>query len=177
MATPFIGKDLQTSIRMALSDAQARRHASLTLEHLLLALTSDSRTRKVLIACGANVERLRRGLEKFLAEKLEPLPEGNNAPPRQTLGIERVLQRAALRALSIEQATLEGEDLLVPLFREDDSHASFFLQQEGVTQAGLADQLSLAAESPRVLTQLTVPRDVWVALVRYRSERMLQLER
>ena len=68
----------------------------MTLEHLLLALTQDLKTREILSACGANVERLRQRLERCLAERLEQLPEGVNAEPQQTIGIERVLQRAAI---------------------------------------------------------------------------------
>jgi len=44
------------------------RHEYLTLEHLLLALTREPKTQKILVACGANVKRLRQRLEKFLAE-------------------------------------------------------------------------------------------------------------
>jgi ATP-dependent Clp protease ATP-binding subunit ClpA len=36
VATPFIAKELQASFRRAISDARARRHELVTLEHLLL---------------------------------------------------------------------------------------------------------------------------------------------
>ena len=42
------------------------RHEYLTLEHLLLALTREPKTQKILVACGANVKRLRQRLETFL---------------------------------------------------------------------------------------------------------------
>ncbi|MGZ6070140.1 MAG: AAA family ATPase, partial [Myxococcaceae bacterium] len=145
MATPLIAKELQASFRQALSDAKSMRHEYLTLEHLLLALTREPKTQKILVACGANVKRLRQRLEKFLAETVERLPEGVNAEPQQTIGIERVLQRAAIHALSAEQKVIEGGDVLVAMFREDESHALFLLQQEGITRLDLLNYLSHGA--------------------------------
>ena len=142
MATPLIAKELQASFREALSDAKKMRHEYLTLEHLLLALTRESKTQKILVACGANVKRLRQRLEKFLAETVERLPDGVSAEPQQTIGIERVLQRAAIHALSAEQKVIEGGDVLVAMFREDESHALFLLQQEGITRLDLLNYLS-----------------------------------
>jgi len=142
VATPLIAKELQASFREALADAKKMRHEYLTLEHLLLALTRESKTQKILVACGANVKRLRQRLEKFLAETVERLPDGVSAEPQQTIGIERVLQRAAIHALSAEQKVIEGGDVLVAMFREDESHALFLLQQEGITRLDLLNYLS-----------------------------------
>jgi ATP-dependent Clp protease ATP-binding subunit ClpA len=142
VATPLIAKELQASFRQALADAKQMRHEYLTLEHLLLALTRETKTQKILIACGANVKRLRQRLEKILSETVERLPEGVSAEPQQTIGIERVLQRAAIHALSAEQKVIEGGDVLVAMFREDESHALFLLQQEGITRLDLLNYLS-----------------------------------
>ena len=65
-----------------------------------------------------------------------------SAEPQQTIGIERVLQRAAIHALSAEQKVIEGGDVLVAMFREDESHALFLLQQEGITRLDLLNYLS-----------------------------------
>ena len=197
MATPLIAKELQASFRRALSDARARRHELLTLEHLLLALTQDLKTREILSACGANVERLRQRLETCLAERLERLPEGVNAEPQQTIGIERVLQRAAISALTAEQRLIEGGDVLVAMFREHDSDALSLLQQEGITQVDLLSYLShglskrpegdrggetagadaSGADGSGVMTQARLSPDVWEALGHYRDERARQFER
>src|SRR5215510_5853052 len=118
------------------------RHEYLTLEHLLLALTREPKTQKILVACGANVKRLRQRLDKFLAETVERLPDSVSAEPQQTIGIERVLQRAAIHALSAEQKVIEGGDVLVAMFREDESHALFLLQQEGITRLDVLNFIS-----------------------------------
>jgi ATP-dependent Clp protease ATP-binding subunit ClpA len=142
VAIPLVAKELQQSFRQALADAKAMRHEYLTLEHLLLALTKEPKTQKVLTACGASVNRLRQRLETFLKETVEKLPEGVSAEPQQTIGIERVLQRAHIHALSADQKVIQGGDVLVAMFREDESHALYLLQQEGITRLDLLNYLS-----------------------------------
>ena len=142
MAGPLIAKELQASFRTALDEARKMSHEYLTLEHLLLALTKDSRTREVLKACGANVKRLQERLVSFLEETVERLPDGVEAEPQQTIGVERVLHRAAMHALSAEQKLIDGGDVLVALFREEESQALYLLQQEGVTRLDLLNYIS-----------------------------------
>jgi len=142
VAIPLVAKELQASFRQALADAKAMRHEYLTLEHLLLALTKEPKTQKVLTACGASVNRLRQRLETFLKETVEKLPEGVSAEPQQTIGIERVLQRAHIHALSADQKVIQGGDVLVAMFREDESHALYLLQQEGISRLDLLNYLS-----------------------------------
>ena len=142
MAGPSIAKELQASFRTALDEARKMRHEYLTLEHLLLALTRDSRTREVLKSCGANVKRLQENLTSFLEETVERLPDDVDAEPQQTIGVERVLHRAAMHALSAEQKYIDGGDVLVAMFREEESQALFLLQQEGVTRLDLLNFIS-----------------------------------
>jgi ATP-dependent Clp protease ATP-binding subunit ClpA len=179
MATPTIAKEVQASFREAIRDAKSTRHEYLTVEHLLLALTREPKTQKILVACGANVDRLRQGLEKFLSENVERLPSSVSAEPQQTIGIERVLQRAAIHALSADQNVIEGGDVLVAMFREDESHALFLLQQEGLTRLNLLNYLSAVIPKPSgpFLVQAEVSKEVWNALVRYRGDQEIQLGR
>jgi ATP-dependent Clp protease ATP-binding subunit ClpA len=179
MASPLIAKELQASFREAITDAKSRRHDYLTLEHLLLALTREPKTQAILVGCGVDVKRLRQRLEKFLDETVERLPDGVSADPQQTIGIERVLQRAAIHALSADQKVIDGGDVLVAMFREDESHALVFLQQEGMTRLDLLNYLStdIPKQTVPFLVQGEVSRDIWNALVRYRGEREVELAR
>ncbi|WP_342375988.1 ATP-dependent Clp protease ATP-binding subunit ClpA [Myxococcus stipitatus] len=142
MAGPLIAKELQASFRTALDEARKMRHEYLTLEHLLLALTKEARTREVLKACRVNVKRLQERLTHFLEETVERLPEDVEAEPQQTIGVERVIHRAAMHALSAEQKLVDGGDVLVALFREDESHALYVLQQEGLTRLDVLNYIS-----------------------------------
>src|SRR5688572_25100156 len=118
------------------------RHEYLTLEHLLLGLLRDPRCLEVLRACRARPERLKDKLEKFLEETVERLPEGVAREPQQTIGVERVLQRAAFHALSSEQKVMDSADVLVALFREDSSQALFFLKEEKIGRLDVLNFIS-----------------------------------
>ncbi len=142
MASPIIAKELQASIRFALSEAKRMRHEYLTLEHLLLGLLRDPRTGEVIKACGGKADRLKGRLESFLTETVERLPDDTEAEPQQTIGVERVLQRAAFHALSAEQKVMDSADVLIALFREVDSQALFFLKEEGITRYDLLNYVS-----------------------------------
>jgi ATP-dependent Clp protease ATP-binding subunit ClpA len=141
VATPLLAKELQASLRFALTEAKRRRHEYLTLEHVLLAMLKDKRTRDVLKACGANLERVRQKLEKYL-DDVEKLPAGSEAELHQTVGVERVLHRAAIHALSAEQKEIDGGDVLVAMYREADSYAAFCLQEEGIQQLDILNFIS-----------------------------------
>ncbi len=142
MAEPLIAKALRASFHNAQEEAQRMRHEYLTLEHLLLALTRDARTREVLKGCGANIKRLQERLESFLEETVERLPEGVEADPQPTIGVERVLQNAAIHAISAEQKHFDGGDVLVAMFREQESHALYLLEQEDITRLDLLKYIS-----------------------------------
>ncbi|MGA9525392.1 MAG: ATP-dependent Clp protease ATP-binding subunit ClpA [Myxococcaceae bacterium] len=142
MPNPSIAKELQASFRQALIEAKAMRHEYLTLEHLLLAMLKDRRSTEVLKACGANVKRLEQKLTAFLMDTVEQLPEGMEAEPQQTIGVERAFQRAAIHAVSAEQDTIDGGDVLVALFREEESYAQYLLREEGVTRMDVLNYVS-----------------------------------
>lgn len=142
MAGPTIAKDLQETIRKAFDVAAERRYEFVTLELLLLALLDDPKASKALKVCGANLNQLRDRLEDFIAEHLEELPEGAPFEPQQTLAVERVLQRAAIHAISSEMKTIDGGNVLVQLFKESDSYAVWLLAQDGVKQLDLKQFVS-----------------------------------
>ena len=132
MAGPVIAKELQATLRKAFDRAGLMRHEYVTLEHLLLALTEDPKASKAMKACGVNLNRLRKRLEEFIQERLSRVPESVTVEPRQTLAVERVLQRAAIHAISSEMKTIDGGNVLVQLLKEEESYAAYLLQEEGL---------------------------------------------
>ena len=137
MAGPVIDKELQATLRKAFDRAGLMRHEYVTLEHLLLALTEDPKASKALRACGADLRRLRKQLEGFMQDRLSRVPESVTVEPRQTLAVERVLQRAAIHAISSEMKTIDGGNVLVQILKEEESYAAFALQEEGVSTLDL----------------------------------------
>ena len=61
-----IGRDLQLTLKAAHREAVVRRHAYLTVEHLLYALIHSEDGAQILLHSGADVDRLRIELERFI---------------------------------------------------------------------------------------------------------------
>ncbi|MBK8591661.1 MAG: ATP-dependent Clp protease ATP-binding subunit ClpA [Sandaracinaceae bacterium] len=142
MAGPSIAKDLQNTLREAFATAERMRHEYVTLEHLLLALLDDRTAGKAISDCGGNRARMRARLNEFLEESQAPMPAGVTFEAQQTLSLDRVIQRAAIHAMSSQMDTIDGAHVLIQFFKEEDSHALFVLQQEGLTSLTLKQYVS-----------------------------------
>jgi len=132
-----ITKELESTLRMAIAEAKARRHEHVTLEHLLYALLRDPVAARLLKICGVRPAELRRELEQHMDETLDSLPEGVEREPEQTVAFQRVLQRAAMQVQSSGKEQIDGGNVLIAIFRERESHAVYLLERQGVTMLGL----------------------------------------
>jgi ATP-dependent Clp protease ATP-binding subunit ClpA len=65
---------LERVLNVAAREALARRHADLTLEHLLFAAAHDPVGEEILTASGADVLRLKKELDQFLEETVRIVP-------------------------------------------------------------------------------------------------------
>ena len=130
---PVIAKELQEALRRAFMAAEQQRHEFVTLEHVLLGLLDDPTVIDVLRGCGADIKRLRTDLTDFLGTSMEKLPKDVDVQVQQTLGVRRVLQRAAIHVVSSDQEVIRGSAVLVQMFHEEESYAVYLLQREGLT--------------------------------------------
>jgi ATP-dependent Clp protease ATP-binding subunit ClpA len=140
-----ITKELESSLRLAFAEAKARRHEHVTLEHLLYALLRDPVATRILRACGARLQELKRDLEQHLLDSQPQLPDGFDRDPEQTRAFQRVLERAAMQVQSSGKETIDAGSVLVALFRERDSHALYLLEKQGVTRLDLLRFISHGA--------------------------------
>jgi ATP-dependent Clp protease ATP-binding subunit ClpA len=142
MSTPLIPETLRRSLVEALEEARRRRHEYVTLEHLLLTLAQESRGQEVLLACGADLKKLRRDLDSYLDENLEKLPARSQREPEETIGFHRVLSRAVRHAQAAQQEQIESGDILAALLDESDSYARYLLEQQGITRLDVLNYIS-----------------------------------
>ena len=126
---PFAPETLET-IQRAFRFASDRRHDTVGLEHLLLAITDEPQARRILTTCGADVDVLRRQLMDILNKAFTPVPSA--IEPQPTLGFDRVLQQAMMHAAVSSATQVDSGSLLVFLMQEEDSHAAYFLRSQGI---------------------------------------------
>ncbi|MFZ8953853.1 MAG: Clp protease N-terminal domain-containing protein, partial [Burkholderiaceae bacterium] len=132
----MIAQELEVSLHMAFVEARQQRHEFITVEHLLLALLDNPSASEVLKACSANVDELRKSLTQFIADNTPQVAGTDDVDTQPTLGFQRVIQRAIMHVQSTGSGKKEvtGANVLVAIFGEKDSHAVYYLHQQGVTR-------------------------------------------
>jgi len=143
----MFSQDVQIAFTLAVREAQRRRHEYLTTEHVLYGLLFEQLGQQIISDCGGDIELLKRHLEEFFDQHLETLPEDmeDDEVPRQTQALQRMLQRTVLHMQSSEQEEVGIGDLLAAIFEEDNSHACYFLQKQGIERVDVLDYISHGA--------------------------------
>ena len=131
---PAFTRDLEHTLHNALAEASRRRHEYATLEHLLLALASDTHALAVMKACAVDVDQLSANVTKYLDTELGALKTDASVDPQPTAGFQRVVQRAILHVQSSGREEVTGANVLVAVFSERESHAVFFLQEQDMSR-------------------------------------------
>jgi ATP-dependent Clp protease ATP-binding subunit ClpA len=132
----MIAQELEVSLHMAFVEARQQRHEFITVEHLLLALLDNPSAAEVLRACSANIDDLRKSLANFIKDNTPQVAGTDEVDTQPTLGFQRVIQRAIMHVQSTGNGKKEvtGANVLVAIFGEKDSHAVYYLHQQGVTR-------------------------------------------
>lgn len=139
----MLNRALEDTLSAAFKAARGKRHEFMTVEHLLLALTENREAAEVLKACGAQLDPLRKSLTDFVDDTTPLLPETvPNVETQPTLGFQRVLQRAVFHVQSSGRQEVTGANVLVAIFSEQESHAVFLLQQQGVERIDAVNYIS-----------------------------------
>jgi ATP-dependent Clp protease ATP-binding subunit ClpA len=138
----MINRELELTLTGAIREAKVRRHEYFTLEHILHAILHDVTGRRILHNCGADLEKLKARLERYLSERMEKLPDGIEQDPIQTLAVQRAIQRAIMHVRSAEKKEVDAGDILAAMFFEENSYAVYFLKAEGVTRLDVISYIS-----------------------------------
>jgi ATP-dependent Clp protease ATP-binding subunit ClpA len=138
----MIAQELEVSLHMAFMGARQNRHELITIEHLLLAMTDNPTAANVLRACGAKFEVLRAELNQHITEHTPTVDGKDEVDTQPTLGFQRVVQRAMLHVQSSGKKEVSGANVLAAIYGEKDSHAVFFLHQQGITRLDVVNFIS-----------------------------------
>ena len=140
----MIAQELEVSLHMAFVEARQQRHEFITVEHLLLALLDNPSAAEVLRACAANIDDLRKNLTQFIKDNTPVVPGTEEIDTQPTLGFQRVIQRAIMHVQSTSNGKKEvtGANVLVAIFGEKDSHAVYYLHQQGITRLDVVNFIS-----------------------------------
>ena len=165
----MISHKVEKALVMAIREAKTRKHEHVTVEHILFGLLHDDMAVEIINNCGGNIEKLKSSLETFFNRNL-PLIEESGQEPSQTIGFNRVLQRAIAHVQSCGKKEVDSGDVLSAIFSEPESFAVYFLQSEGLSRLEIIEYISHRMESqpipqPRIEEQKKEP--IKTALEKY----------
>ena len=137
----MISQELEVTLHMAFVDARQQRHEFITVEHLLLALIDNPSASDILKACAVDNETLKKSLINFIQENTPKVGGTDEVETQPTLGFQRVIQRAIMHVQSTSNGKREvtGANVLVAIFGEKDSHAVYYLHQQGVSRLDIVN--------------------------------------
>lgn len=139
----MLSKELENNLNLAFSQANAKRHEFMTVEHLLLALLDNSSAYKALEACNVDIENLRQEIFNFIERTIPVFAAGDDeAQTQPTIAFQRVLQRAVFHVQSAAKKEVQGANVLVAIFSEQESQAAFFLQKANVSRLDIVNYIS-----------------------------------
>jgi ATP-dependent Clp protease ATP-binding subunit ClpA len=169
----MISQKLEQILNKAIKRANEKRHEFLTLENVLFSLLDDETVSEVLVDCGANLADLRSELlgfinddtnfsllsedeiqdlnkKQFGNEQLREIARENGIfyQPEISLALQRVIQRAAIHIQSSGKKAIQAINLLVAMFSEKESHATYFLERQGVSRISIVERIAHSTDRP-----------------------------
>ncbi|MFT6288479.1 MAG: ATP-dependent Clp protease ATP-binding subunit ClpA [Halieaceae bacterium] len=139
----MLSKDLEQTLNDAFRGARAKRHEFMTVEHLLLALLDNNDAIRVIKACGGDIGGLRGDLVEFVDATTPLIPEEEEERETQpTLGFQRVLQRAVFHVQSSGKSEVNGANVLVAIFSEQESQAVYFLKTQTIGRLDVVNYIT-----------------------------------
>jgi ATP-dependent Clp protease ATP-binding subunit ClpA len=158
----MIAQELEVSLHMAFVEARQARYEFITVEHLLLALLDNPSAAEVMRACAVNIEDLRKMLTNFISDNTPTVQGTGEVDTQPTLGFQRVIQRAIMHVQSASNGKKEvtGANVLVAIFGEKDSHAVYYLHQQGVTRLDVVNFISHGVRKDNLSEPLKSPEGV-----------------
>lgn len=139
----MLSDELQKALDAAFLAARGEGHELLTVEHLLLALLSDTNVSEVLTAGGADLEKLEQSLRDYIRQNIHSVKQPSEQTEVQpTLSFQRVLQRAIYHVQAAGKKQVTTLNVLVAMYAEKDTHAVYLLNEQGVTRLDVVNYIS-----------------------------------
>ena len=138
----MLDKELEQTLNSLFAEAREQRYEFMTIEHLLFALLNNNSATAVLSACGANLNSLHDDLIKFIQKNSTIINDIDERDTQPTIGFQRVLQRAVFNVQSSGKQEVSGENVLVAIFGERESHAVYFLNRQSITKLDITNYIS-----------------------------------
>jgi len=134
-----INNELNSILMAAYNEAKKRNHEYLTPEHVLYASLYYDSGKSIIEGAGGDIDKLKQEIEDYFKAKV---PVITGIEPIQSIGFKSVMERAIWHTASAQKEELDLGDVFVAIFDEEESHAAYFLHNEGITRYTLLNYIS-----------------------------------
>jgi len=138
----MISKELGETLGRAVREAKRRRHEYVSVEHVLFSILFNQTGIDILENCGGDIDHLKADLESFFEEHINLIPKEREYVLQQTMGFQRVIQRAVDHVRSAEKSEVSVGDIIAAIFFEKESHAQYVLNAQGITRFDVLNNIT-----------------------------------
>ncbi|MEC7958854.1 MAG: ATP-dependent Clp protease ATP-binding subunit ClpA [Pseudomonadota bacterium] len=125
---------LEETLQRSIDFASQKKHEHVTIEHLLLSLTDDKDAQKVFIACDLDISVLKNDLTKYIDDQDYLIVDNDDLIPEPTAGYRTVITRAAIHVQQSGNKEVNGGNVLVAIFSQQESQSVYLLEKQEMTR-------------------------------------------
>ena len=114
--------------------AKEKKHAYVTLEHLMLALVRHTPFWRCLEKFGASPAAIEEDLNLYIDAQMGLIDHRGRSEPKKTNALERVFNRSLTQVMFGGRRSMETIDIWLAIMAETNSHAQYFMLKHGVTK-------------------------------------------
>ncbi len=129
-----INEEVQAILNAAYDEALSRKHEFFTPEHIIYTSLFFNGPISIFTKCGIDPEDLKKEVSRYLDKEI---PKSEKGEPVQTIGLQRIIDRAILHNESASKEDITFADILVSIFEQKECYASYYMRKLGITKIGL----------------------------------------
>lgn len=134
-----VDNKLNEILLAAYSEAKHESHEYMTAEHILYASLFFEEGKRLIKACGGNVENLKEELEVYLRHHI-PVKQG--VEPMQTVSIQHALTAATNQVISSDRESIKFGDIIIAIYDLEESYAAYFMKLQGIKRIDILNYIA-----------------------------------
>ncbi len=127
-------QSLEETLQRSIDFAAQNKHEHVTIEHLLFSLLEDRDAYKVLMASNIEIELLKSELLDFINKQDYLVSGEEGGVPEPTAGYRTVVTRAAIHVQQSGGQEVNGGNVLVAIFSQQESYSVYLLEKQEMTR-------------------------------------------
>lgn len=139
-------ENLTKIIQSALEKAVQEQREFFTPEQFLLEAFEDKNVHGLFFSLDCDIQKIKSELDSYIKKNVSVLEKTSDdtpiPPPEVSFALNEVYQSATMQALSAGKKYMDPFDLIVAIYMEEKTYASYILKKNGVDQLELLDCIS-----------------------------------